>query len=107
MAVVMPMVMVVVMRVAVIVSLVVMVRMPVVVMVVMRVLVFLLGLFLNDLVGLEQANAQQQRQRDIAFDRMQEASIGLDLTEHSFQLFKALWRNQITCLLYTSDAADE
>ena len=65
-------------------------------MVVMRVLVFLLGLFLNDLVGLEQANAQQQRQRDIAFDRMQEASIGLDLTEHSFQLFKALWRNQIT-----------
>ena len=41
-----------------------MVRMPVVVMVVgvlvMRVLVFLLGLFLNNLVGFEQSNAQQQ-----------------------------------------------
>ena len=110
-------VMVVVMRVTVIVSLmpmvmlsvgvivvmlmtVVMVRMPVVVMVVgvlvMRVLVFLLALFLNNLVGFEQANAQQQGQGDIPFDRMQEASIGFDLAEHPFQLFEPFWRNQIT-----------
>ena len=27
---------------------------------------------------------------------MQEASIGLDLPEHPFQLLKAFWRNQIT-----------
>ena len=79
---------------------VVMVRMPVIVMVVgvlvMRVLVFLLGLFLNDLVGFEQSNAQQQGQRDIPFDRMQEASIGFDLAEHPFQFFEPFWRNQVT-----------
>ena len=74
---------------------VVMVRMPVVVMVV-RVLVFLLGLFLNNLVGFEQSNAQQQGQGHIPFDRMQEASIGFDLAEHPFQLFEPFWGNQIT-----------
>ena len=122
MAVVMPMVVlvvmavivVVVMRVAVIVSLVpmavisvgvivvmlmtvVMVCMPVVVRVlVMRVIVSLLGLFLNDLVGFEQSNAQQQGQRHIPFNRVQEASIGFDLAEHPFQFLKAFWRNQVT-----------
>ena len=97
------MAMVVVMRVGVIVVMlmtVVMVRMPVIVMVmgvlVMRVLVFLLGLFLNNLVGFEQSNAQQQGQGHIPFDRMQEASIGFDLAEHPFQLFEPFWGNQIT-----------
>ena len=89
---------------------VVMVRMPVVVMVVgvivMRVLVFLLGLFLNDLVGFEQSNAQQQGQGDIPFDRMQEASIGFDLAEHPFQLFEAFWRNQITFVQHQDVAVE-
>ena len=120
-------VMVVVMRVTVIVSLmpmvmlsvgvivvmlmtVVMVRMPVIVMVVgvlvMRVLVFLLCLFLNNLVGFEQANAQQQGQGDIAFDRMQETSIGFDLTEHPFQLFEPFWGNQITFVQHQDVAVE-
>ena len=89
---------------------VVMVRMPVVVMVVgvlvMRVLVFLLGLFLNDLVGFEQSNAQQQGQGDIPFDRMQEASIGFDLAEHPFQLFEPFWRNQITFVEHQNVAVE-
>ena len=131
MAVVMPMlvvVMVVVMRVAVIVPLmppmvmlsvgvivvmlmtVVMVRMPVIVMVVgvlvMRVLVFLLGLFLNDLVGFEQSNAQQQGQGDIPFDRMQEASIGFDLAEHPFKLFEPFRGNQITFVQHQDVAVE-
>ena len=62
----------------------------------MRVVVSLVGLFLNDLVGFEQSNAQQQGQGDIPFDRMQEASIGFDLAEHPFQFLKAFWRNQVT-----------
>ena len=62
----------------------------------MRVVVSLVGLFLNDLVGFEQSNAQQQGQGYIPFNRMQEASIGFDLTEHPFQFLKAFWRNQVT-----------
>ena len=63
--------------------------------VVMRVLVFLFGLFLNDLVGFEQSHAQQQRERNLAFDGVQKASIGFDLAEHSFQLFEPFWWDQI------------
>ena len=113
MAVVMTMLVVVMLSVGVIVVMlvtVVMVRMPVVVMVVgvivMRVLVFLLGLFLNDLVGFEQSNAQQQGQGDITFDRMQETSIGFDLAEHPFQLFEAFWRNQITFVQHQDVAVE-
>ena len=62
----------------------------------MRVVVSLVGLFLNDLVGFEQSNAQQQGQRHIPFNRVQEASIGFDLAEHPFQFLKAFWRNQVT-----------
>ena len=72
----------------------------------MRVLVFLLGLFLNDLVGFEQSNAQQQGQGDIPFDRMQEASIGFDLAEHPFQLFEPFWWNQITFVQHQDVAVE-
>ena len=78
---------------------VVMFGMPVVVMlvgvIVIEVLVFLLGLFFDNLVGFEQAHAQQQWQGDIPFDRMQEASIGFDLAEHPFKLFEPFWGNQV------------
>ena len=89
---------------------VVMVCMPVVVMLVgvlvMRVLVFPLGLFLNNLVGFEQANAQQQGQGDITFDRMQETSIGFDLAEHPFQLFEPFRGNQITFVQHQDVAVE-
>ena len=72
----------------------------------MRVVVSLVGLFLNDLVGFEQSNAQQQGQGYIPFNRMQEASIGFDLTEHPFQFLKAFWRNQVTFVQHQDVAVE-
>ena len=98
MAVVMPLMSMVVLLMAV-----VMVCMPVIVVIVvivgvlvMGVFALLLGLLFNDLVGFEQAHAQQQWQRHIPFDRMQKASIGFDFTEHPFQLLEAFWWDQIS-----------
>ena len=105
MAVVMPLMSMVVMLMAV-----VMLCMPVIVVIVgvlvMGVFAFLLGLLFNDLVGFEQAHAQQQWQRHIPFDRMQEASIGFDLAEHPFQLFEPFWWNQITFVQHQDVAVE-
>ncbi len=52
-------------------------------------------LFGHHLVALEQADAQQQRQRHLTVDRAQDAGIALDLLQAAFQLSKSRLLNQV------------
>ena len=73
-------------------------------MVVVAVAVILLG---HHLVALEQADAQQQRQRHLTLDRAQDAGIALDLLEAAFQGREPRVVNQVTLVEQQHVAVDD
>ena len=58
------------------------------------------------LVGLEQPDAQQQRQGHIAFDRMKNARVVLHLSQCFFHLLQALFRHEIAFVQQQDVAVD-